>query len=94
MSGRVPQGVRGLTCEYVPVPGGVAIACSRTRKRRCKCGRAADLLCDWKVPGKKGGTCDKPICNRCTTSPAEGKDLCPDHARAFMEWKKERETNG
>jgi len=41
------------------------------------------LLCDWKVPGRRSGTCDVPICSRCTASPAPDKDLCPDHAAAW-----------
>lgn len=74
-----------MRCSYVKVPGGgVAMVCSqRGPRRRCQCGRGADLLCDWKVPGKRSGTCDKPICSRCTTSPAPDKDLCPKHA---TEW--------
>lgn len=72
-------------CTYVKMPGGgVAIVCSRGRRHtKCACGRTATLLCDWKVKGKKSGTCDVPICDRCTHSPAAGKDLCPTHA---AEW--------
>lgn len=75
-----------MTCESVDLGSGQrAIVCSPTK--RCKCGRRATLLCDWKVPTKKSGTCDAPICDRCTTSPAPDKDLCAKHARAFEEWK-------
>jgi hypothetical protein len=71
--------------------GGVAIVCTgRVRRKRCNCGRFADLLCDWKVPSKPGGLCSEPICHRCTTSPAPDKDLCPTHAAAFAEWKASR----
>ena len=59
-----------------------AIVCTRTP--RCKCGRKAYLLCDWKTPKEKSGTCDKAICDRCTTKPARDKDLCPAHAE---QWK-------
>lgn len=84
-----------MTCEHVTLPGGqTAIVCSTRPRKRCKCGRRATLLCDWKIPGKKGGTCDRPICERCATSPAPGKDLCPDHARAFEEWKAGRGGGG
>lgn len=80
---------RPVTCEHVSLPGGgTAIVCSTTR--RCKCGRPARRLCDWKVPARRSGTCDKPICSECSTSPAPEKDLCPDHARAFEEWKAAR----
>jgi hypothetical protein len=36
---------------------------------------------------RKSGTCDRPICEICTTSPAPEKDLCPEHARAWEAWK-------
>lgn len=82
-----------MTCHHVQMPGGgTAIVCTgRERPRKCcKCGGKATLLCDWKMPRRKSGTCDKPICDRCSTSPAPDKDLCPDHARAFEEWKRQR----
>lgn len=81
-----------MACETVHLPGGArAIVCGpRQRQKRCACGKPGTLLCDWKVEGKKSGTCDKPICSGCTTSPAPDKDLCPAHAKAFEEWKAER----
>ena len=30
---------------------------------------------------------DKPICDRCTHSPAPDKDLCPAHAKQWQEMK-------
>lgn len=77
-----------MTCEFVSLPGGgVAIVCGTRTRRKCRgCGRPATLECDWKVPGRKSGTCDAPICARCATSPAPGKDLCPDHAEAYKAW--------
>jgi len=78
-----------MACQTVSLPGGgKAIVCGTTPK--CKCGRRAPLLCDWKVPEKKSGTCDKPICARCATSPAPDKDICPDHAAALAAWQNER----
>lgn len=72
-----------MPCVPFTTPeGGRGIACYATK--RCKCARRATLLCDWKVPTKKTGTCDKGLCDRCTYKPASGKDLCPDHA---AEWK-------
>jgi len=70
-----------MPCTPFTTPeGGRGIICSRTQ--RCKCGRRSTKLCDWKVPG---GTCDAPLCERCTTVPAPEKDLCPKHA---AEWAK------
>lgn len=78
-----------MTCERVTMPGGVtAIVCGP--RRRCACGRRATLLCDWKVPTKKSGTCDAPVCVDCAVSPAAGKDLCRKHAAAFGEWQRKR----
>lgn len=81
-----------MTCEHVSLPGGgTAIVCGpRRRRSKCACGRPADQLCDWKVPGKKSGTCDAPVCSRCTTSPAPGKDLCKIHAAELQVWKAKR----
>lgn len=79
-----------MPCTPINVPGlGTGFVCGpRRKKARCaSCGRPADLLCDWKVPGRKSGTCDAPICNQCTTSPAPDKDLCPAHAAAYEQWK-------
>jgi len=75
-----------MACEHVQVGGTVAIVCG-VRRRKCKCGRRATLECDWKVPTKKSGTCDAPLCDRCTTVPAPDKDLCPKHA---AEWEARR----
>lgn len=79
-----------MPCHGVSIPGGgSAIICTgRRRAKKCACGNPAALLCDWKRTG--GGTCDKPICSQCTTSPAPDKDLCPDHAAAFREWQAKR----
>lgn len=79
-----------MTCQHVAVPGGVAIVCGLRSHKQCKCGRKATLECDWKVPGKRSGTCDAPICTSCTTRPAPGKDLCRKHAEAFEQWKAQR----
>lgn len=66
--------------------GGNAIVCTGRGKRCRSCKRPATLECDWKVPKRRSGTCDAPICARCATSPAPGKDLCPTHAAAYREW--------
>ena len=85
-----------MTCErHEFAPGHFAIVCGskpwpRSKVRCLSCGKPGDLLCDWKVPGRKTGTCDKPICTRCTTSPAPEKDLCPEHAAAWADWQKAR----
>lgn len=73
-----------MACEHVTLPGGgTAIVCSSGRRKRCQCGRPAALACDWKVPHRRSGTCDAPLCASCTSSPAPEKDLCPLHAEAW-----------
>ncbi|GGB21205.1 hypothetical protein GCM10011380_08540 [Sphingomonas metalli] len=82
-----------MVCETVTMPGGGrAIVCSSHKRQRCKCGRDAFLLCDWKVPGKTSGTCDAPICHACAFSPATGKDLCREHKAAFFAWHSSRNS--
>lgn len=82
-----------MTCHPVEIPGvGRGFVCTRTKRKRCSCGRPATLECDWKVPTRKSGTCDAPICATCTTSPAPEKDLCPKHAEEYERWKKTRAT--
>lgn len=71
-----------MSCKTVQLEDGArAIVCSPARRKaRCiSCGKAADLLCDWKVKARRSGACDAPICTRCTHVPAPGKDLCPAH---------------
>lgn len=85
-----------MTCEHIRLPDGTGmIVCGskpwpRSKARCIQCGGRADLECDWKIPDRKSGTCDAPICSKCTTSPAPEKDLCPEHARAWAEWKARR----
>jgi hypothetical protein len=78
-----------VTCTVVRLPtGGAAIVCSTSR--RCACGKRAALLCDWKVSANPSGTCDAPVCQACTTSPAPDKDLCPRHAKQWRAWQADR----
>lgn len=72
-----------MVCQRI---GGAIVCGPAPRIRRCVgCGVGLKpgvmLLCDARLKG--GGTCDKPICPKCTTKPAEGKDLCPNHARQY-----------
>lgn len=81
-----------MTCERVNIGGVTAIVCGPRRRRpRCGCGRPASLECDWKVPSRKSGTCDAPICERCAVSPAPEKDLCAVHALEFEAWQARRQ---
>ncbi len=75
-----------MVCQVITLPDGVpAIVCGPRGRadQRCGCGKRANLLCDWKVGS---GTCDTPICNDCTFSPAINKDLCPAHRHAYADW--------
>jgi hypothetical protein len=69
--------------------GTFAIACgTRAKPKYCACGRAADLLCDWKVAARKTGTCDLPICPKHALQVGPDKHLCPQHKKAYEEWKR------
>jgi hypothetical protein len=72
-----------VICSHVKLAGLNAIVCgSGARIRSCvKCAEPAERLCDWKTGRDR--TCDLPMCARCTSSPAPGKDLCPKHAAAW-----------
>ncbi len=52
--------------------------------RLCECGENAVALCDWKI-GKR--TCDRPLCESCTSKPdpSKDKDLCPWHAKVWAQ---------
>ncbi len=74
-----------MPCNVVSLPGGGrAIVCSSGRRKLCGCGKTSTRLCDWKVPSRRSGTCDAPLCEACSHVPATEKDLCPIHA---AEWK-------
>lgn len=78
-----------MTCTPFRAESGASgfVCTDRRSKPRCRaCGKPAPLLCDWKVPTRKSGTCDAPICANCSTSPAPDKDLCPTHAQAWSVW--------
>ncbi|MGH9496004.1 MAG: hypothetical protein ACRD3B_13475 [Candidatus Sulfotelmatobacter sp.] len=77
-------------CEQIELPGGgFAIICGTRHKRQfCACGRECQFLCDWKVPGKKSGTCDKPICAQHAKQVGPEKHLCPEHQLRYDEWLK------
>jgi hypothetical protein len=77
-------------CLHMKMPDGtVGIICGARQKRQfCACGRVSTKLCDWKVPGKKSGTCDAPLCDQHAFAVAPDRDLCPEHQRAFDAWKR------
>lgn len=70
----------------VPVPGGVAIVCGSSPRRRCStpgCRGDATLECDYPVQRKgKAGTCDRRCCAACAKSVGDDLDYCAAHARA------------
>jgi len=62
----------------------VGFACSRGRRSKpcAYCSRPSSRLCDFPVMKDHGikGTCDCPLCDRCTTGFAREGDLCRAHA--------------
>lgn len=71
-----------MKCTAIRIAGMPMIVCGNKKLRACSvCRDPAGRLCDWKLPD--GSTCDKPLCDACTTRPAPEKDLCPEHAKAW-----------
>jgi hypothetical protein len=67
---------------------GMIVCGLRVKWKFCACGRAADLLCDWKVRDKKSGTCDLSICSKHAQQVGPDKHLCPLHQKAWEDWKR------
>jgi len=63
----------------------IAFICSRpSRPRRCSyCDNRSTKLCDFAL--STGKTCDAPLCNTHTYSPAFEKDYCRSHRRKMEE---------
>ncbi len=69
-----------MPCIPVKTPGGgIAIACTRGRRRTCAfCSAAAPLLCDGPPPaGSKRKTCDAPMCRQHAKHVGVDRDLRP-----------------
>lgn len=67
---------------------GIIICRGRHTVEFCMCGRQGDFLCDWKVPDRKSGTCDKPICSKHAKKVGPEKHLCPFHQLQYETWKR------
>ena len=80
-----------MACTPIRMPGGgVAIVCSRERRRRCQepgCDRWATKQCDFpldrvRYPRKSGSkTCDRWLCVSHAVSIGPNRDYCPHHPR-------------
>ena len=71
--------------------GTTAIICGmKSEPKFCRCGRPADFLCDWKVPDRKSGTCDAPVCKEHAKQVAPNKHLCEWHQKAYEIWRKKK----
>lgn len=73
-----------MACELIKTPNGAVMVCSRgASKKYCACGRISSRLCDYKLYGpKEGQTCDRPLCEKCTTKPDINNpdiDYCMPH---------------
>ena len=70
-----------MPCYIRTQNGHTVIACARTshqKQAHCRyCGRPAPLLCDYPLPG--GGTCDAPICHKCSVRVSSNTDYCTVH---------------
>ena len=84
-----------MSCRTVDLPGGNGTVIVRRRGRKpasCSyCSRPSSRLCDFPVKGKRGGTCDVAMCERCSTRIAGERDLCRDHASLWNTPRQEAE---
>ncbi len=72
-----------MPCDPVRTPGGgIAIVCSRGRRKPCVvCGAPSPLLCDGPAPaGSKRKTCDAALCRAHAKHVGPNRDLCPSCA--------------
>lgn len=82
-----------MACGTVKLPGGAfAIVCGLPKPKPCiYCGRPHTKLCDFPLEAqKKGKTCDRPMCDRCTTHIDPDTDYCGPHARIMKAREKEQ----
>lgn len=77
-------------CERLKTPdGGVMIVCGSTHAKVCvHCHLPGKFLCDWKVKGRRSGTCDRAMCAKCAREVAPGKQLCREHSQAWDDWQR------
>ncbi len=81
---RFPGGGGAIVCG--PRPLGKAVGpCVH-------CGRPAGFLCDGPPRTPKAATCDRPLCQLCTSRVAPGRDLCRD-CRAAREGRSDGTTS-
>jgi hypothetical protein len=73
-----------MTCRTIKSEDGkfMAVVCSRTPTKRCKCGRPCTKLCDFPLTGAKAGkTCDEPMCDLHHVNQGPEIDYCLPHDR-------------
>lgn len=76
-------------CEHVKTPdGGEFIICGGRRRLCIHSRQEAKFLCDWKVKGRRSGTCDRPVCATHAREVAPGKHLCGEHSQTWNDWQR------
>jgi hypothetical protein len=75
-----------MPCDVIRTPGGATVfACSRGRRPPpCTvpgCDRPGVRQCDYPVPARRSGTCDRYLCAAHAVSRGPNRDLCPPHAK-------------
>lgn len=82
-----------MACDHITVGGIGMIVCGRPRGRPrarkcCSCKSTSQFQCDWKVG--KAKTCDKYLCRTHAKEVAPEKHLCPEHQKAYDQWKNQQ----
>jgi hypothetical protein len=74
-----------MACHLYPVPGGMAVVCTRGPQPSCQepgCSGRTAALCDWPLEGAHAGkTCSRRMCASHRTKVGIDLDYCGAHAR-------------
>ncbi len=83
-----------MACDYKDFGGIKMVLCSRgqrpTKPKPCyKCGKPSTRLCDFRkiiVRDLPTVTCDRPMCDDCTTRDGVDTDYCQEHRQRRLIW--------
>lgn len=86
-----------MPCLPFSHAGMTGFVCTTGRTKQCSaCAGAGRFQCDWKVGKTKSGKvrrCDRYLCAGHATEVAPDKHLCPEHKRAYDQWRQQRGGN-
>ena len=83
-----------MACDFHEIDGIKMVLCPRgkrpTKPKPCyKCGKPSTRLCDFRkiiVRDLPTVTCDRPMCDDCTTRDGVDSDYCQEHRQRRLIW--------